>query len=265
LADARLCRVGHDEGADGGMSERTFTPIPEPIERDPVHGDTYRHPSFGTIWASRYQGGGRRPMFGSKILHDGGGRVAVEIHAADYKRNLHNDWIHPRNPALVRIEMTEAQWAHFISSPNSQATPCTIVEMRDGDIARVEEPPFFEIVDQFEMELHAKLDKTRIEAERLLAKIDAMLAGKTISRTALGELRSSVSRTLEHLPGNLEFFRTEFEQAMEATVEEARLDIETHINNSIKHLGLETARALVGLPERQSALTAVTTRQDDNA
>jgi ElaB/YqjD/DUF883 family membrane-anchored ribosome-binding protein len=236
------------------MSQKpyTFTQVPEPTKKD-QHGDTYEHPSFGTIKASRFSGGGRRPMFGSKILHDGNGRVAIEITGASYTRNLHNDWIHPRQ-GIIEIQMTESQFARFITSPNQQAVPCTIVRRwDDGRYVSVEDPPFFEIIDQFSVELESKMEKVKADSVEMLKKLDEMLKGKTVSTTELSEIRSKVMTVLGYLPGSLDFMKDQFEEAMADTVEEAKLEIETHINRTLTHLGIEGARHLVSLPERSAA------------
>jgi hypothetical protein len=232
-----------------------FTPVPEPVKRDPLHGDTYEHPSFGVIQASRFTGGGRRPMFGSKILHDGSGRVAVEIKGADYGRGLHNDWIHGKSgDTIVRVEMTESQWASFISSPNQQSVPCTITARRDGKFVSVEDPPFFEIIDQFSMELHEKMARLKEDSKQIAVMLETLIDGKGAPKADLKAIRTKVLTTLEYLPGNLDFMKRQFEEAMESTVEEAKLEIETHISRTLANLGLEGAQQFLGLPERQNAL-----------
>lgn len=223
---------------------------PEPDSRDPVHGDTYKHASFGSIRASRYSNGPKMPLFGSKVMHYASTVVSIEVQEADYIRSFSGDHVHPGS-RMLRIEMSEAQFASFITNMNSSSIPCTIKERRvGGTYERMPDTPFFGIVEQFDIEMKDRLDDVGQRTKVMADQLDKMLASKTVSKTELRELRSELLRTLEHLPGNLDYFAEQFGKAMDGSVEEAKRAIEAHVDNVIRATGIESIR------QQAPALTA---------
>src|SRR4051812_4593225 len=84
-----------------------------------------RHPAWAMIGASRVQNGGPgATLFDSDIRHQH--TVRVSISTASRRRDLNRDWLHAERE-FVEVEMSEAQWASFVSSMNvGNGVPCTL-------------------------------------------------------------------------------------------------------------------------------------------
>src|SRR4051812_19636627 len=103
----------------------------EPTVEESAHGGgrstTERHPAYGMIGASRVNWAGNGTnLFGSDFRHRN--TVRIQIHGADVRRDLSHDWIHADSRrSLVEVELSEAQWAGFVSTLNvGDGVACTI-------------------------------------------------------------------------------------------------------------------------------------------
>ena len=198
------------------------------------------HPAYGVIRVSRVSGGDRR-LFGSKIKHSHW--MSIEISTAAIERNLSQDWIYPRN-TIASVEMSEAQWATFVSSPGvGGGVPCTIETMRDGQWMRVEPMP--EPESEREAARQEFADKMK-DVHATFERVQAML-GKAIDTP--GPVKKSDLRTihdllytLTNLKSSMRFAEEQFERAMEQSVEAAKADLDAHITMTAQRLGLDTVR-----------------------
>jgi hypothetical protein len=84
------------------------------------HGDE-QHPAFGMIGASRVSSSPPgATLFDSDIRHQH--TVTVRIATATRRRDLNHGWLH-RKREFVEVEMSEAQWASFVSSEDDWNVP----------------------------------------------------------------------------------------------------------------------------------------------
>ncbi len=175
----------------------------------PIDRTRVEHESYGVITFSRATG--HHVLFGSSIEHDH--VVIVQVHTADYDRNLSQDWIHPGEILLEGV-MSTSQFADAITPLNQgSGTPITLKYVK-GDERRREAPPAPNKQKEFEAELSGALEKP-------LAMLDGLIAkAKTKTR----------KRELEILKGNLRsslpFMREQFAQQMDQTVNEAKAEVE---------------------------------------
>lgn len=106
--------------------------MPRPDET-PIAVDDHgsqTHPSFGVVRVVSVSGGTQ--LFDSSIPHHRW--IKLEISRASRRRNLHTDYIHADNRALIEIDMSMAQWAQLVSSiGDGSGTPVTINRF-DGEM-----------------------------------------------------------------------------------------------------------------------------------
>ena len=143
------------------------------------------HPSYGFIRMNRVSGGTGR-LFMSPLRHDH--RISIEIGPAAYERSLSCDGHRAEGQAVIRIEMSDEQFARFITSQGTHnGTPCTITRLNGEIIA----PP-----------------EGEIKAERWYAEMreTAEQAAKNIAT-----LRADMAPMLEKMP---KAARTEFNQRL---------------------------------------------------
>jgi hypothetical protein len=193
---------------------------PKLVEKDRTHGDTYEHPAFGQIRVNRVSG--RAHLFGSDFTHQH--YVIVEIETCQLVRSLNRDRYHGDKP-LIRVAMSEAQWAAFVSSMGRQGAPCTIE--RRGFESIPELPAPVARPEQFSGEMRGKLAKV---VERLKS---AAANAKTVSH------RKEIEGAIMELTSNVDFIAESFDEHMEGTVEAAKAEVHGYINHTIERAGLQ--------------------------
>ncbi len=204
------------------MSRETVAPTLD------EHGEE-QHPAFALIGASRVSTS--RPgstLFDSDIQHNY--TVVVKIATASRGRNLSHDWLH-RKKEFVEVEMSEAQWASFVSSMNSgTGVPCTIRRREDDwEVAGV----------PYEPRLAESLDEVRSAGHRALADIRAAFAVAE-ERPTKANMRH-LKAMIDNAPLNMEFSARSLNEHAENVVQRARADLEAMVAAKAHQLGVSPA------------------------
>ena len=71
------------------------------------------HPSFGAISVTRTQSSGAHAMYGSSVRHRN--TIRIQIRHSELTRELSRDW-YSSHGLICELEMTQNQWAEFVSS-----------------------------------------------------------------------------------------------------------------------------------------------------
>jgi hypothetical protein len=200
---------------------------------------TYEHPAYGVIGMYVVTGGDPH-LFGSDIHHNQ--RIRIEIKTATLKRGLSNDWIHGRR-SLVEVEMSHAQFAEFITTPNrGDGIPCTITEIEGRMVPSIEQLETKQEMFRREIEESASRRLEAISAE--IAKLGALIESGKLPKGELRELHKTLARQAEQLPGSIGFVVEQGEEALEKATTAAKIDIEATIHAHVNRLGLEAAKAI---------------------
>lgn len=195
---------------------------------DPVQGDDgyESHPAWSLIRAARVTGSAI--LFDSDVKHQH--YVVVSLSRAERKRDLHRDWIHPRQE-IVEVAMSEAQWASFVSSMNSgSGVPATLTWDMTQDDPRVPDVPF-------EPRLAESIAEVREAATAAVEDVRRAFAGYQEKKT-VGNLRH-LQAMIDNLPANLEFAATSLSGHAENVVQRAKADIEAFVVAKAQQLGLD--------------------------
>lgn len=193
------------------------------------------HPAWGMIGAFRTSvSPPGAALFDSDIRHQH--TVMVRIEHAERKRDLHSDWIMATGPRIIEIEMSEAQWASFISSMNTSGVPCTLRSIEGKDVPRVDYAPRLE---QSMLETRRAADEAFGDIQDAMAAVEAASPGK--ERT---EAMRTLRARIENAPANVEFAGRSLAEHAENVVSKARADIEAMVLQHSERLGLETAPAV---------------------
>ena len=200
--------------------------VEDPHDRD---GATTTHPAFGQIVASRVSG--LTNLYGSDFQHHA--YIEVRIQHSQLKRSLNRDWHYPRDE-IIAVQLSEAQWASFVSSLNcGSGQCCTIKHINWEPIALLPEPK--SRTDQFETEMRAKLQRTKEHVGALRNKIENMGLPKGKQQ----EILSALSGLMTELHSNLPFVAKQFGEHMEDVVEKAKSEIHGYMVGHIQRAGLE--------------------------
>jgi hypothetical protein len=195
-----------------------------------------KHPSFGLIRFSRIHGG-ENVLFGSSIRHSN--MIEMTIKRGTKVRNLHGDWYYGRQE-LICVAMSPAQFADAITCMNmGDGVPCTIREV-DGES---QGPcPDTNMREVFEEEFKADVRKVFKDMHDLSAKVSTIFEQKTINKAEREQIRSDLRMLMQHIECNMPFVQSRFNEAVEDTIHEAKMEIEAFHSNKIASLGIEALK-----------------------
>ena len=193
--------------------------------------DYETHPAFGMIGAYRVSNGPPGSVvFDSDTRHQHS--VVVQIWHAERARDLHHDWIHSRDQ-IIEVEMSEAQWASFVSSMNTSGVSCTLRRIQGEQVEKLEFAP----------RLEQSMRETRDAAHRAFDEIqEAMRVYEETPSTpakakkeALAKLRTAINNAVP----NVDFAGKSLGEHAENVVQKARADIEAMVARQAAELGIE--------------------------
>lgn len=215
----------------------TRIPIEQPVETPepaPMGGSKITHPAFATIQAHRVSG--TTSLFQSDFLHHH--YVSVSISHAEKNRHLSNDWVYGRK-TIIEINMSEAQWAAFVSSVNcGSGTPCTLSRHNGESVPRLPDPTPAE--ERFKAEVGGAAKEAINGLDVLHDAIEAAGLSKKRTDELLGKLRMARSK----LECTMPFIANQFSEHCETTVEKAKTEINAYAVGTLTRMGLEKAIGL---------------------
>ena len=199
------------------------------IKSDKLFGDTYEHPSFGTITFNRAQGG-RSALFGSSIEHRN--VITLTIKRAKYNRHIGRDWIFGKQ-TLIEAYMSETQFADAITGfGQGSGSPITFKFITGEGV--IEPPEFVNKREQFESEF---LETAGGVMERLVE-----LEKKVTERKLPKWVSQEIDIIRGWLKSNIPFLAEQFDEQMDKSVTEAKGEIEAYVSCMVNRLGLEALR-----------------------
>ena len=206
---------------------------PQEPTTDKLGGE--EHPAFGSISAHRIRTNPPSTLFDSEIQH--GQIIRVTVGRMTRGRDLKRDWLHSNSRAqLIEVDMSEAQWASFVSSMNTSAVPCTIrTTETNHDVPGLHHRP----------RLGLSVDETHSAAEEAFGRIkeamDALEAlGSGAGIKARREAMRSLRAAIDNAPKNVKFASESLVEHSENVVAKARADIEAMVVTKAHQLGITT-------------------------
>ena len=192
------------------------------------------HPAFGLIGASRGQANPGRVLFDSDLRHQN--LIRIRVQQAVRKRDLHHDWIGARDQ-IVELEMSEAQWASFVSTMNvGDGVPCTIRRIGYGEATP--ELPFAPRLAETMAETHDAAEDAFRDIRDALAEYEALVERKAPMKEQREALRMLHARVANATP-NVDFAGRQLVKHAEDVVQRARADIESFVVTKATQLGLD--------------------------
>jgi hypothetical protein len=205
-----------------------------------------QHPSFGQIGISRVTSSGLQTFYGSHLRHSN--YIEMEIKESTLIRSLNSDrYFDGKN--VVRVRMTEAQFAQMITSLNmGGGTPVTITRRENRS---VEEPTFRDEREQIHNDFQKKVEVASTSLTEALKRLQTMAApGAKITKADLQEALAGVEKGVREITSNIPDIANEFEVTTEKIVADAKADIEAHMMNAIRRakvLGVEASKDEFGV------------------
>lgn len=194
--------------------------------------DTFSHPSYAMIGASRITG--QSCLFGSDFVHNG--YICVRVRRAVVRRSLSHDWYGSKGFAedVVELNLSYAQWAEFVSSMNmGDGIPCTLSRVGVESIPEISDPK--KTTEQFTREVDETLD----DADKAIKKAMELLEGSGLSEKKKAEIRGAMSKARQEIGTNMEFVAKSFDKHMQKTVAKAKIEVNAYATSTVMRLGME--------------------------
>jgi hypothetical protein len=214
------------------MPKKYEDPVITPsAERGGDKTSTETHPAYAQIGASRSQGG-QTVLYGSDFVHNG--YMSVRIYPSQKQRSLSRDWFSASVTPYIEVMMTEAQWATFVSTPNSgMGVPCTMSYRNGEQIPAIPEP-----VDRVE-QFSGEMSKTQAAALRYCEEMSATIEELPVAEKNKKALRSRLHMIQMTIDKNVPFVAKQFSEHVEKTAERAKIEVHAYAQGIISRLGLE--------------------------
>lgn len=204
------------------------------------------HPAFGQISASRgsYSGQGAI-LFDSDVRHQH--TVTITVTEATRQRSNGHDYIHGGTKRLIEVEMSEAQWASFVSSMNTSGVPCTLKATETQ--WNIPGLPYAPRLAQSMAEVKEAADRLMVEIKAARDAYEKALADKAPAAVRNEALRK-LHFTIENAEANANLAAKKLAEHAENVVQKARADIEAMVGAEATRLGLTSGQAegLLALP-----------------
>lgn len=223
--------------------KNTQRPVKTEKTNSPIDGERYEHPAFGMMSVSVVTCGEKVELFGSDVSH--GQVIRIRIYEASYDRGLSSDW-HHAGRLLLELDMSHAQFAHFIMSQNKgDGVPVTL-RMKPAD-PRLEDVPYIQSIeskiDTFKTELEKNTSKQLEKIVEQINIIGQMIeSGKTISKRELQAVHRELKILVGNAPSNMSFVVKQAEKAIEHMVHEAREEYEAMAENVVRKVGVDAIK-----------------------
>ena len=196
-----------------------------------IGGSVETHPAYAQIQANRVSG--HAVLYGSEFRHQY--YMTVRIFGSRMRRSLSNDWPHAAMRPYIEVSMSEAQWAHFVSSPNAgSGALCTLNYMEGkGEIPGL--PDLEPSKERFRVEA----DETLREAIAALDALAGLIADSGATKGKQKDLLWKVEQARRGIGSSLKFVADQFGEHMERTAEKAKSEIDGYLMATLQSAGLQ--------------------------
>lgn len=208
--------------------------VQNPETKPKANGDgtVTTHPAYAQISASRISGSAH--LYGSDFAHHN--FVRIRISRSELHRSLANDWPFADSVPYIEVDLSEAQWAGFVSSLNlGSGIQCTVRRLGGETVPAFPAPA--SRVDQFGEEMSRRVQAALEEVDSLAKDI----AELKISDKAKKALLARVQGAHRNLESNTKFVAQQFDEHMEGTVEKAKIEVNAYAVQALMRAGLEAS------------------------
>ena len=220
-----------------------------PVEQPTVdEWESETHPAWAVMGASRVQSTPGAILFDSDITHQN--TVRIRLQTATRKRDLHHDYIHG-SMQLAEVELSEAQWASFVSTMNSgDGVPVTLRWMHPSAADKMNLGDGYTPGFPHAPALAETMKETHESAQRAFDNIRRAFADYEAATTAKEkrERRHDLKCIIENAVPNVDFSTKQLVKQTEDVVQKARADIEAFVVGKAHQLGMDPASLHVELP-----------------
>lgn len=210
--------------------------IPVDIRDPDLHGHEIDHAAFGVVSVSRVSGGTDLFM----VDYPQGHAIALEISTAQLLKRDTGDRVH-ESREIVRIEMSEVQWARLMSSFNTGGVPCTLRRYRDpltGDYMTPRVPARHKHDDEsFRAAISKKASSAAEGLSQARQALQALLGGGALRKGDVNDVLDLLTKAEREFTANMPYVAEQAHEAIVEMSENAKSEIDAHVDFAMQRLG----------------------------
>lgn len=192
-----------------------------------------KHESYGLIGFSRVSSTGGRNFFGSSVKSSH--YIELTIRRGHRTRNLNQYWYGP-DEEIVELRLSPNQFAELLTTMNmGSGVPCTIQYVGR---TKMEECPSIDQREKFEREFAHDVKSAVVSAKQLAADVEELFKRPTVNKGDRLAVLEKLRMLMQEIESNMPFVQTQFNEAMDKTVAEAKGEVEAFVNHKIHSLGI---------------------------
>ncbi len=214
------------------------------MARDDDDSRWTEHESFGMMQISRVTGD-HTGLF--LVGNEQSSFMRIRIHEAKVERKLMQEWPFA-GACILEFEMSEAQWAHAISSPNiGMGVPVTLTARSFGKLENLKPPPSSVASRQtISSEIRKMVRKMVGDFSKTIDDLKKVEdASKGANKKALADIRRELERTESVMTSNMGFAVEQAEKALDRQVEEGKREIDSYTMSMMRAVAEEALRKKV--------------------
>lgn len=202
-----------------------------------IRPESENHPSYGCVCLSRVTSSQGMSLFGSSIKHSN--VIRLRVNRASLRRNYHEDR-HSSEGSIVEVDFSPAQFAEMITSAGiGEGVPCTIRRLNNESIP---EPRFDSKREQFANEFKGHTDEVALKFNGLIAEMAEMAEKSTVGKKERQEFLKKLRMLKQDVECNTPFIAEQFNEQMDKTVHEAKVEVEAFVSDLVIRTGLEAIK-----------------------
>lgn len=211
---------------------------------DALGGYIESHPSYGTVAIHHVSGRGH--LFGSEVEHLH--FLQLSIHEAELHVRPPREDVFGRNE-LIRISLTEAQFARMITSPNQgSGVPCTI-ERCVGDVGepwlnsfggRPDPPRPAPYDERYKGSMGDRAEFIAKSLHEAKGLVDSLMNGtERLNKGNVEKVQKSLYMALMNFEKNIPYVMNELAEGIENRMSTAKAEFESYVSSRLQIMGLE--------------------------
>lgn len=195
--------------------------------------DPETHPSYGAVQVGRISG--HASLFMSPFRHQH--FMKLTIGRSSKNRSHGRDWnFGSTRGELVEILLSEAQWAHMVSSAGlGSGTPCTISYVGGH---RMDECPEQMEIERFHTDIENSTTQAMKFMEEAMKAAEELIADKAPSKAKREKVLSILSTAHRKLSDTAPFIAKSLRERMDTIIMEGKTEIEAFAHNTLIEGGI---------------------------
>lgn len=198
-------------------------------------GTVTEHAGFGNISAMRVSG--EQNLF--MVDYPQGHFIALEISGADLRHSGATDRVMPKE-AIIRVALSEVQWARMISSMNSGGVPCTLQRYYEPATGAFLTPKLPEKhaadIATFKDNVKARVQKATAGVRQAEKALEEIMKGP-LRKGDLAQVQEMLRAAGQQMESNVPYVVETAEENIDTAVGHAKAEVDAHVDYAMQRLG----------------------------